>query len=48
MSEKDIEVLVLEKAQKWTKQPFDEETRNKFQTFSNQIEKNLLMLFTAS
>ncbi len=45
MSEKDIEVLVLEKAQKWTQQPFDEETRNKVADLIKSDRKELVDAF---
>ena len=45
MSEKDLEVLVLEKAQKWTQLPFDDETRNKIANLIKGDRKELIEAF---
>ena len=45
MSEKDIEVLVLEKAQKWTQQPFDDKTRSKVLDLIKNDRKELIDAF---
>jgi phosphoglucomutase len=45
MSEKDSEVLVLEKAQKWTKPPFDKETRSKVEDLIKSDRKELIDAF---
>jgi len=45
MSEKDIEALVLEKAQKWTQQPFDKETRNNVESLIKTDRNELIDAF---
>ena len=45
MSQKEIEVLALEKAQNWTKLPFDEETRNKVLELIKADPKELVDAF---
>lgn len=45
MSEKDIEALVLEKAQKWTKPPFDKETRTKVEDLIKSDRNELIDAF---
>jgi len=45
MNQKEIEVLAMEKAQNWTKLPFDEETRKKVLELINNDPKELLDAF---
>jgi len=45
MNQKEIEVLAIEKAQNWTKLPFDEETRKKVLGLINNDPKELLDAF---
>lgn len=45
MSEKEIELQVLEKAQKWTQQPFDEKTRNEVANLIKSDRKELIDAF---
>ena len=45
MSEKDIELQVIAKAQKWTQQPFDEKTRNEVANLIESDRKELIDAF---
>lgn len=45
MSENEIELQVLEKAQKWTQQPFDEKTRNEVNKLIDTDHKELIDAF---
>ncbi len=45
MSEKDIELQVVAKAQKWTQQPFDEKTRNEVANLIESDRKELIDAF---